>query len=158
MISWRSTFMTSGKRRCRISALLLLKMLRQAIKSRSTRPIARRGCVFRIWSTNREQIFRVRFVGIILTLSRCRPERIICRRGGRSSNNAGADSVFDEKNRGMRMPMSIFAAEEFHDIAPPVDYSLIPPWLIFLGAFVSLTVIGFLVWFFVRGLRRPPHN
>jgi len=21
-------------------------------------------------------------------------------------------------------------AEEFHDIAPPVDYSLIPPWLV----------------------------
>ena len=43
--------------------------------------------------------------------------------------------------------MSIFAipillAEEFHDIAPPVDYSLIPPWLIFLGVFVLLTAIG----------------
>ena len=53
------------------------------------------------------------------------------------------------------MPMSIFAAEEFHDIAPPVDYSLIPPWLIFLGVFVSLTVIGLLVWFIARALRRP---
>jgi hypothetical protein len=53
------------------------------------------------------------------------------------------------------MPMSIFAAEEFHDIAPPVDYSLIPPWLIFLGVFVLLTVIGLLVWFIARALRRP---
>ena len=58
------------------------------------------------------------------------------------------------------MNMSIFAipillAEEFHDIAPPVDYSLIPPWLIFLGVFVSLTVIGLLVWFVARALRRP---
>jgi Domain of unknown function (DUF4381) len=58
------------------------------------------------------------------------------------------------------MNMSIFAipillAEEFHDIAPPVDYSLIPPWLIFLGVFVSLTVIGLLVWFIARTLRRP---
>ena len=56
--------------------------------------------------------------------------------------------------------MSIFAipillAEEFHDIAPPVDYSLIPPWLIFLGVFVSLTVIGLIVWFIARALRRP---
>ena len=56
-----------------------------------------------------------------------------------------------KKNRGVMlqlftaftaMPMSIFAAEEFHDIAPPVDYSLIPPWLIFVGVFVSLTVIA----------------
>ena len=53
------------------------------------------------------------------------------------------------------MPISIFAAEEFHDIAPPVDYSLIPPWLIFLGVFVSLTVISLLVWFVVTALRRP---
>jgi hypothetical protein len=49
----------------------------------------------------------------------------------------------------------VLAAEEFHDIAPPVDYSLIPPWLIFLGVFVSLTVIGLLVWFIARALRRP---
>ena len=49
----------------------------------------------------------------------------------------------------------VLAAEEFHDIAPPVDYSLIPPWLIFVGVFVSLTVIGLLVWFIARALRRP---
>ncbi len=49
----------------------------------------------------------------------------------------------------------VLGAEEFHDIAPPVDYSLIPPWLIFLGVFVSLTVIGLLVWFVARALRRP---
>jgi hypothetical protein len=58
------------------------------------------------------------------------------------------------------MNMSIFAipillVEEFHDIVPPIDYSLIPPWLIFLGVFVSLTVIGVLVWFIARALRRP---
>jgi hypothetical protein len=56
------------------------------------------------------------------------------------------------------MTMSIFATEEFHDIAPPLDYSLIPPWLIFLGVFVSLTVIGLLIWFVARSFRRgtPP--
>ena len=42
--------------------------------------------------------------------------------------------------------MSILAAEEFHDIAPPVDYSLIPPWVVFLGAFVALTLLGLLGW------------
>src|SRR5205809_6654877 len=49
----------------------------------------------------------------------------------------------------------VLGAEEFHDIAPPVDYSLIPPWLIFLGVFVSLTDIGLLVWFVASALRRP---
>ena len=49
----------------------------------------------------------------------------------------------------------VLLAEEFHDIAPPVDYSLIPPWLIFLGVFVSLTVIGLLVWVIAKALRRP---
>ena len=52
----------------------------------------------------------------------------------------------------MRMP---FAVTDVHEIAPPVDYSLIPPWLIFLGVFVSLTVIGLLVWFVARALRHP---
>jgi hypothetical protein len=32
------------------------------------------------------------------------------------------------------------AAEEFHDIAPAVDYSLIPPWLVFVGVFVALSL------------------
>jgi len=41
--------------------------------------------------------------------------------------------------------MSILAAEEFHDIAPPVDYSLIPPWLIFVGTFFALAIIGLIV-------------
>ena len=47
-----------------------------------------------------------------------------------------------------------FLAEEFHDIAPPVDYSLIPPWLIFLGVFVSLTIMGLIAWLVTRTLRR----
>jgi hypothetical protein len=46
------------------------------------------------------------------------------------------------------------APEEFHDIAPPVDYSLIPPWVIFAGAFLALTLIGLAVWLWMR-LRRP---
>src|SRR6266568_3851215 len=51
--------------------------------------------------------------------------------------------------------LSIFAAEEFHDIAPPVDYSLISPWLVFLIAFVVLSLLGLAVWFFARR-RKPP--
>jgi hypothetical protein len=49
----------------------------------------------------------------------------------------------------------VLVAEEFHDIAPPVDYSLIPPWLVFVIAFVALSLLGLVVWLFVRR-RKPP--
>jgi Domain of unknown function (DUF4381) len=48
------------------------------------------------------------------------------------------------------LPVSILAAEEFHDIAPPVDYSLISPWLIFAIAFVALSLVGLVVWLFMQ--------
>jgi len=48
----------------------------------------------------------------------------------------------------------MLAAEEFHDIAPPVDYSLIPPWLVFVIAFVALSLLGLVVWLFLK--RRKP--
>src|SRR5881392_3029394 len=47
--------------------------------------------------------------------------------------------------------VSILAAEEFHDIAPPVDYSLIPPWLVFAGTFLALTILGLIA----KRRRRP---
>jgi hypothetical protein len=50
--------------------------------------------------------------------------------------------------------MSILTAEEFHDIAPPVDYSLIPPWVIFVCAFVGLTLLGLLGWW-IAHKRKP---
>ena len=53
------------------------------------------------------------------------------------------------------LPIPVLAAEELHDIAPPVDYSLISPWLIFLGVFVLLTVIGLIVCFVAKSFRRP---
>jgi hypothetical protein len=53
-----------------------------------------------------------------------------------------------------KMNMYLLAAEELHDIAPPVDYSLIPPWLVFVIAFVVLSALGLVVWAFVR--RRKP--
>ena len=39
------------------------------------------------------------------------------------------------------------------DIAPPVDYSIIPPWLVFVGTFIVLALAGLAVWAFFR--RRP---
>ena len=51
--------------------------------------------------------------------------------------------------------MPLFIAQEFHDISPPVDYSLLPTWVIFLAAFFTLAVLGLLVWLFIRWKRRP---
>ena len=50
--------------------------------------------------------------------------------------------------------MSIFAAEEFHDIAPPVDYLLIPPWVVFVAVFTGLTIVGLILWLIARSRRR----
>ena len=51
-------------------------------------------------------------------------------------------------------PVVLVLAQEFHDIAPPVDYSLIPPWLVFVISFVLLSLLGLGVWWIVR--RRKP--
>lgn len=51
--------------------------------------------------------------------------------------------------------MRFFLAQELHDIAPPVDYSLVPLWLIFAATFVALAVLGLITWFFIRRSRRP---
>lgn len=45
------------------------------------------------------------------------------------------------------MPLLV---QEFHDIAPPVDYSLLPTWLVFCLAFAGLALIGGIIW----GIRR----
>jgi Domain of unknown function (DUF4381) len=52
------------------------------------------------------------------------------------------------------LSLPVLAEEEFHDITPPVDYSLISPWLIFVIAFVTLSLLGLVVWSFLR--RRKP--
>ena len=51
--------------------------------------------------------------------------------------------------------MTIFAVEDIHAIAPAVDYSLVPPWVIFSGAFVTLVLLGLLGWWIRRRLQRP---
>jgi len=50
--------------------------------------------------------------------------------------------------------VGLLAAAEFHDIAPPVDYSLISPWLVFVIVFAALSLLGLVVWLFTR--RRKP--
>jgi len=46
--------------------------------------------------------------------------------------------------------MTIFLAQQFHEIAPPVDYSLIPAWMVFAGTFAALTLIGGIIWLISR--------
>ena len=48
------------------------------------------------------------------------------------------------------MRFFLLAAENFHEIAPPVDYSFIPSWLIFVASFIGLSLIGLVIWWFKR--------
>jgi hypothetical protein len=50
---------------------------------------------------------------------------------------------------------AVLLADELHDIAPPVDYSLIPPWLVFVAIFCALALVGLLLWWILPKLRRP---
>jgi hypothetical protein len=47
----------------------------------------------------------------------------------------------------------LFLAQGSRDIVPPVDYSLVPPWVIFVAVFVGLAVLGLLGWLILR--KRP---
>jgi hypothetical protein len=52
--------------------------------------------------------------------------------------------------------MCFFIAQTFHDISPPVNYSLIPTWLVFVAAFVALALLGTIGWLVFRWSRRRP--
>ena len=43
--------------------------------------------------------------------------------------------------------MMMLLAQEFHDIAPPVNYSLLPPWVILVAGLIVLTIIGLAIWY-----------
>lgn len=51
--------------------------------------------------------------------------------------------------------MQFILAQELHDISPPVDYSLVPTWVIFAAAFAGLSLLGLIGWLIRRRLRRP---
>src|SRR6266536_2109554 len=38
-------------------------------------------------------------------------------------------------------------AQALPDIAPPVNYSLVPPWIIFVASLIALTIIGLSIWY-----------
>ena len=49
----------------------------------------------------------------------------------------------------------LFAIEDIHEIAPAVDYSLVPPWVIYAGILLGLGVLGLIVWWIRKRSRRP---
>jgi hypothetical protein len=50
---------------------------------------------------------------------------------------------------------SYFAVADIHEIAPPVDYSLVPPWVIYAALGMGLAVLGLIGWWIRKRSRRP---
>ncbi len=51
--------------------------------------------------------------------------------------------------------MHLFLAQEFHDIAPPVDYFILQPWMVFCAIAGLLLLIGLTIWLVKWWRRRP---
>jgi len=47
------------------------------------------------------------------------------------------------------------AVADVHEIAPPVDYSLVPPWVIYAGIALGAAVLGLIGWWLRKRARRP---
>jgi hypothetical protein len=47
------------------------------------------------------------------------------------------------------------ATVDIHEIAPPVDYSLVPPWVIYSGIIAGLALLGLLIWWIRKRALRP---
>jgi hypothetical protein len=51
--------------------------------------------------------------------------------------------------------MTVFLAQEFHDITGPVDYFLLQPWMIFCAVAGLLLLVGLTIWGIKRWRNRP---
>lgn len=49
----------------------------------------------------------------------------------------------------------LFAVPDIHEIAPPVDYSLVPPWVIYGSIILGVVVLGLIAWWIRKLSRRP---
>jgi Domain of unknown function (DUF4381) len=49
----------------------------------------------------------------------------------------------------------LLAVADIHEIAPPVDYSLVPPWVIYAGAALGLAILGLIAWWIRKRALRP---
>jgi hypothetical protein len=48
-----------------------------------------------------------------------------------------------------------FAVADIHEIAPPVDYSLVPPWVIYSGIGLGVGVLALIAWWLRKRAQRP---
>ena len=48
-----------------------------------------------------------------------------------------------------------FATADIHEIAPPVDYSLVPPWVIYAAIVLGVAILGLIGWWIRKRARRP---
>jgi hypothetical protein len=51
--------------------------------------------------------------------------------------------------------MIFFATADIHEIAPPVDYSLVPPWVIYAAVILGLAILGLIAWWIRKRALRP---
>jgi hypothetical protein len=47
------------------------------------------------------------------------------------------------------------AVADVHEIAPPVDYSLVPPWVIYCAVILGLAALGLVGWWIRKRAQRP---
>jgi hypothetical protein len=47
------------------------------------------------------------------------------------------------------------ATADIHEIAPPVDYSLVPPWVIYGAVILGLAILGLIGWWIRKRAQRP---
>jgi hypothetical protein len=47
------------------------------------------------------------------------------------------------------------ATADIHEIAPPVDYSLVPPWVIYAAIVLGVALLGLIGWWIRKRARRP---
>jgi hypothetical protein len=47
------------------------------------------------------------------------------------------------------------AVADVHEIAPPMDYSLVPPWVIYCAVILGLAVLGLVGWWIRKRAQRP---
>lgn len=52
----------------------------------------------------------------------------------------------------MNLPLAV---ADIHEIAPPVDYSLVPPWVIYGGIILGLVLLGLIGWWLYKRSQRP---
>lgn len=49
----------------------------------------------------------------------------------------------------------LFAVADIHEIAPPVDYSLVPPWVVFACVLLGVAIVALIAWWIWKRARRP---